>query len=67
MAGVRCREKEDHLLVWMEERPERTRKYPQKLSKLEEDEKMKRRARLNIMTSNVRAPSTISTVVPPIP
>jgi len=56
MAGVRCREKKDHSLVWMEKRRERTRKYPRSFSKLEEDEQVKRRARLDIMTSNVREP-----------
>ena len=45
MADARCREEEDHALVWMQECPERTRKYPEKLSKLEENEKTKRRAR----------------------
>jgi hypothetical protein len=54
MADVRCREEEDAEI-------------PGELSKLEEDEKMKRRARLNMMTSNAREPWTISTVVRPIP
>ena len=67
MADARCREEEDHALVWMQERPERTRKYPEKLSKLEEDEKMKWRARLDIATSNAREPWTIPTAVRPIP
>jgi hypothetical protein len=67
MAGVRCRAEEDHVLVWMQERAERTRKYPEKLSKLEEDDKMKWRARLDMMTSNEGAPWTVSTVVRPIP
>jgi hypothetical protein len=29
MADARCREEEDHALVWMQERPERTREYPE--------------------------------------
>jgi hypothetical protein len=56
MADGRCREEEDHALVWMQERPERTRKYPEKLLKLEDDEKIKAASASDRHRSNVREP-----------